>query len=153
VEVFDYKDPECGKKIREYTKNGLKYAWDCVGTPEAAETCAEALTSEPGIARYGTILGPKFPRDDVTYTGTLAYRGTGEDFVRGGKTFTDNQKHADFQSKWWDIARTLLAAGRVRTHPVSLRPNGLEGVIEGLNIMKEGKYSAEKLVYKVSETP
>ncbi|QKX60958.1 uncharacterized protein TRUGW13939_08104 [Talaromyces rugulosus] len=117
VEVFDYNDPECGKKIKEYTKNGLKYAWDCVSTPEAAEICAQALTSEPG-ARYGTILGPKFPRDDVTYTATLAYRGTGEDFTKGGKLFTDNQKHADFQIKWWDIARTLLAAGRVRPHPL-----------------------------------
>ncbi|KAH8702484.1 putative alcohol dehydrogenase [Talaromyces proteolyticus] len=152
VEAFDYKDPDCGKKLNEYTKNALRYAWDCVGTADAAQICAAALTTNSG-AHYGTILGPKFPREDVAYTATLAYRGTGEDFVMYSRELTQNGKHAEFQSEWWDIARTLLAAGRIKTHPISLRPNGLAGVIEGLEIMRAGSYSAEKIVYKVSETP
>ncbi|OKL57753.1 hypothetical protein UA08_07101 [Talaromyces atroroseus] len=151
-EVFDYKDPECGKKINEYTKNQLQYAWDCVATDQTAQICAEGLTSNAG-ARYGHILHPKFPRDEVKVTFTLAYTGIGDDFEKGGAKYVDNEKHGQFQLTWWEIARTFLAAGRVKPHPISLRPKGLEGAIEGMAAMEAGNYSAEKLVYKISETP
>lgn len=152
VEVFDYKDPECGKKINEYTKNKLRYAWDCVTSEETAQICADALTTESG-ARYGCILSVKFPRDDVKYTDTLAYTGVGDDFEKFGKQMHNNEKHGEFQLKWWEIARTLLAAGRVKTHPITLKPNGLQGAIDGMEAMKAGNYNAEKLVVRVSETP
>ncbi|EED12985.1 alcohol dehydrogenase, putative [Talaromyces stipitatus ATCC 10500] len=151
-EVFDYKDPECGKKINEYTRNKLRYAWDCIATASAAQICADALTTEPG-ARYGGIIGVKFPREDVKHTDTLAYTGLGEDFEKRGRKFLNNEKHGEFQSMWFEIARTFLAAGRLRPHPVSVRPKGLVGAIEGMETMKKGEYSAEKLVYRVSETP
>lgn len=150
--VFDYKDPECGKKINAYTKNKLRYAWNCIATPEAARICAEALTSEPG-ARYGDITSQKSPRDDVKYTNTLGYTAVGEDFEKRGIQYRDNEKHGEFQLMWLQIVRTFLAAGRVKTHPVSLKPNGLQGAIEGLDEMYNGNYSAQKFVYRVSETP
>uniref|UniRef100_A0A093XKK5 Protein TOXD n=1 Tax=Talaromyces marneffei PM1 TaxID=1077442 RepID=A0A093XKK5_TALMA len=71
-EVFDYTDPECGKKINEYTKNKLRYAWDCIASAAAAQICADALTTEPG-ARYGSIRSVEFPRKDVKHSETLAY--------------------------------------------------------------------------------
>jgi NADPH:quinone reductase-like Zn-dependent oxidoreductase len=152
VEVFDYKDPECGKKINEYTNNQLQYAWDCVATDETAQICSDALTSKPG-ARYGNILRAKFPREEVKVTVTLAYTGIGDDFQKSENKFLNNEKHGEFQLTWWEIARTFLAAGRVKTHPISLRPKGLAGAIEGMAEMEAGNYSAEKLVYRVSETP
>ncbi|KAI7969546.1 hypothetical protein EIK77_005176 [Talaromyces pinophilus] len=151
-EVFDYNDPECGKKINEYTKNKLRYAWNCIGSPTAAQICADALTTiEPG-ARYGGIGNVKFPREDVKHTETLAYTGVGEDFEKRGRQYHNNERHGEFASKFFDIARTFIAAGRVRPHPVSVRPKGLAGAIEGMEAMRTGKYSAEKLVYRVSET-
>ena len=127
-------------------------AWDCIANPAAAQICADALTTESG-ARYGAIINVKFPREDVKHTDTLAYTGVGEDFEKRGRKFYNNEKHAEFASEFFDIARTLLAAGRVRPHPVSVRPKGLAGAIEGMEAMRTGNYSAEKLVYRVSETP
>lgn len=151
-EVFDYKDPECGKKINEYTKNKLRFAWDTIANPAAAQICADALTTEPG-ARYGAIIVVKFPREDVKHEYTLAYSGVGEDFEKRGHKFHNNERHGEFASKFFEIARTLVAAGRVRPHPVSVRPNGLAGALEGMEVMRTGNHSAEKLVYRVSETP
>lgn len=151
VEVFDYRDPECGKKINKYTKNKLRYAWDCVSTDETAQICADALTTEPG-SRYGCILDPKFSRVDVKYTFTLAYTGTGENVDKIVWRFDNNEKHGQFQLMWFEIARTFLDAGKVRTHPISVRHGGLGGAIEGMEILRAGKYSAEKLVYRISET-
>ena len=36
-EVFDYRDEKCGEKIREATKDGLKYAFDCVSEGSSME--------------------------------------------------------------------------------------------------------------------
>ena len=150
--MFDYADPECGKKIKEYTKNSLRYAFDCISSEDTAKICAEALTSEAG-AHYGAILDPEFPRKDVKYTTTVAYVGLGEDFGKYDQSFTGNESHGRFQTKWWEEARSLLAAGKVKPHPVGLRQRGLVGAIEGFQEMEEGKYTAEKLVYRVQETP
>ncbi|KKA22159.1 Alcohol dehydrogenase [Rasamsonia emersonii CBS 393.64] len=145
TEAFDYHDPECGKKINEYTQNKLKYVWDCISTDDSVKICAEALTSGPG-AHYGTILSPEFPRKDVKYTVTLAYTGIGEDFDKFGAKFANNQAHAEFQAKWWaEEAQPLLANGTIKVHPVSLRKNGLAGAIEGMQEMKEEKHSGVKL--------
>jgi hypothetical protein len=35
VEAFDYKDPDCAKKIREYTHDNLKLCWDTIAHQRA----------------------------------------------------------------------------------------------------------------------
>jgi NADPH:quinone reductase-like Zn-dependent oxidoreductase len=153
--VFDYHDPECGKKINAYTNNALKYAWDTFSTDETAKICAEALTSETGVAHYGAILNPEFPRtnDDVKYTHTLAYTGVGEEFEKFGTKFPADDTRFQFQVKWVAEAEKFLADGTVKVHPVSLRKDGLAGALEGMREMREERHSGEKLVYRVEETP
>jgi NADPH2:quinone reductase len=41
----------------------------------------------------------------------------------------------------------------VKPNLVEALPNGLEGIEAGHALLKEGKISAKKLVYTVSETP
>ncbi len=66
--VFDYSDPDkCGKQIREYTNDKLKYAFDCISEKTSPQICAEALSSTGGT--YSTLLPVEdFPRDDVTHS-------------------------------------------------------------------------------------
>ena len=40
---FDYNDPECGPKIREFTGNALDYALDCITEPQTMKICYQAL--------------------------------------------------------------------------------------------------------------
>ncbi|THC90563.1 hypothetical protein EYZ11_009964 [Aspergillus tanneri] len=56
-----------------------------------------------------------------------------------------------FAEKFWAMAQKLLAEGKVKPHPVSVREGGLRGVLEGMQAMKEDKVSGEKLVYHVGE--
>ncbi|KFX86089.1 hypothetical protein O988_09773 [Pseudogymnoascus sp. VKM F-3808] len=37
--AFDYRSPDCAKEIRAYTRNGLKYALDCVSESDSAQLC------------------------------------------------------------------------------------------------------------------
>ena len=44
----------------------------------------------------------------------------------------------------------ILAEGKLKPHPVSVESGGLESVLDGLDDMRQGNVSGEKLVYKVN---
>jgi len=60
---------------------------------------------------------------------------------------------ASFAVKFCGLAEKLLKEGKIKAHPVDVRPGGLKGVLEGLDEMRKGKVSGKKLVYRVEETP
>ncbi|KAF4637835.1 hypothetical protein G7Y89_g239 [Cudoniella acicularis] len=74
-EVFDYNDPESAAKIRAFTDNKLRYAWDTAGD---SKFCSEALSSDDSICHYGAILFDDFPREKAKRTMTLMYTMFGE---------------------------------------------------------------------------
>jgi NADPH:quinone reductase-like Zn-dependent oxidoreductase len=152
TEVFDYNEPKVGQKIREYTQNKLKLAWDTISEGESANIIAEALSTEPG-SRYGSILPNKFPREDVHYASTLMYTIFGEPFHFGPRAFPAIPEDFEYTKKFIGITEQLLADGKLKPHTAKIGKNGLEGVLKGLDDLKDGKVSGEKLVYRVSETP
>lgn len=150
---FDYNEPNVGAHIREYTQNKLKYAWDTVGEEGSAKICAEALTSEAG-AKYGSILPVKIPREDVESTSTLMYTVFGEEFKFGKDTvFPASSEDFEYTKKFIALTEKLLAEGKLKAHRVKVGADGLKGVVKGLEDMKAGKVSGQKLVYRVDETP
>jgi hypothetical protein len=46
-----------------------------------------------------------------------------------------------------------LDKGIFKPNRVRVIPKGLDGVPEGLQLLKDNKVSAEKLVYRIAETP
>lgn len=52
-------------------------------------------------------------------------------------------------SEFAGVAERLYAEGKLRAHPPKVGSPGLEGVLEGIQTLKEGKVSAAKLVYRV----
>jgi NADPH:quinone reductase-like Zn-dependent oxidoreductase len=150
---FDYNEPNVGAQIRDYTQNKLKYAWDTVSEEGSAKICAEALTSESG-AKYGSILSVKSPREDVQSTNTLMYTVFGEEFSFGkGSKFPAIPEDFEYTKKFIELTEKLLAEGKLKAHRAKVGANGLKGVLKGLEDMKAGKVSGEKLVYRVEETP
>jgi len=152
--TFDYHDPSCAEQIRKYTNNNLKHAFDTITTEDSAKVCADALSSSSG-GKYSCLLHTKAPRDDVESKSTLAYSMLGEYFRMGekGPEIPAKPEDYEFGKKFWELATTLLAEGKFKVHPPSVRKGGLKGVLEGLQEMREGKVSGEKLVYLISETP
>ncbi|KAF5015224.1 hypothetical protein F66182_13521 [Fusarium sp. NRRL 66182] len=150
---FDYNEPNVGAQIREYTQNKLKYAWDTVSEEGSAKICAEALTSEAG-AKYGSILPVKIPREDIESTSTLMYTVFGEEFKFGkDSNFPASPEDFEYTKKFIALTEKLLAEGKLKTHRVKVGADGLKGVVKGLEDMKAGKVSGQKLVYRVDETP
>lgn len=63
----------------------------------------------------------------------------------------------EFAKRWAGVCERLLGEGRVKAHPVRVEregerekgKGGLEGVLEGLERLRRGEVSGEKLVYLV----
>ncbi|WPG99979.1 chaperonin 10-like protein [Acrodontium crateriforme] len=151
--VYDYKDPECGKKINKDTNDSLKLAWDTISLESSAKICSDAFSSDPTGAKYGTILPVKLPREGIETTFTFMYTIFGDGFTKAGRETPAVPEDFEFARKFFGITEELLADGKLKTHPAKVGSKGLEGVLQGLEDMKNEKVSRNKLVYKVAETP
>ncbi|KIX01354.1 uncharacterized protein Z518_09079 [Rhinocladiella mackenziei CBS 650.93] len=143
--AFDYKDPGCVAQIKTFTNGELKYIWDTISLPATAEFCAEVIA--PG-GTYGSILGVKFPRDDVKCTFSLGYTAVGEPVKKPTTEKLDNSADFEFMKKWIEAVEPLLQQGRLKVHPPKVG-RGLENVLEGCDLLRKDKISGQKLVYTV----
>lgn len=153
VAAFDYHDPDCGRKIREFTNDKLKLVWDTVSLPSSARICAEALSSSSG-GKYYTLLPERSPRGDVESRMTVAYFMFGEPLVWNPAVGVEQASQEDFQYavEFLDMATRLVAEGKIQPHPKQVGERGLGGVLEGLQLMRLGRVSGKKLVYRVEES-
>ncbi|KHN96137.1 Alcohol dehydrogenase superfamily, zinc-type [Metarhizium album ARSEF 1941] len=149
--VFDYRDPECAAKMRAYTDDSLALVFDPVSLPASAEICEAALASRPppgATLRYQSLLAFATSRSDVTYTQSVTYTAIGEELIFPALSMPASEEDYRFAVEFWELTRGLLEAGKLKTAPVQLG-QGLEGVLDGLQAMREKKVSGKKLVNKL----
>ena len=151
-EVFDYNSPTCAADIRKFTNNKLKYAMDCISEGKSPQITVEAISEEGGL--YTNLLNLTTDKiaefnSAVEARWTLAYTIVGERFTFGKTEFPAKPEDEEFAKKFWALSRDLLAQGKVKAHKPSVNKygEGLDGVLKGLDAMKEGKVSGEKLVF------
>jgi NADPH:quinone reductase-like Zn-dependent oxidoreductase len=149
--VFDYKDPQSAALIRKETDNNLKLVFDCIALESSAKFCEAAISTEGG--EYSALLNVKVERDNVNSRFTLGYTSVGEAFKFGDIPFPAKPEDKAYTEMFVPIAEDLLAQGKVKVHRPKVGKDGLQGVLEGLQLLKEDKVSGEKLVYNISETP
>lgn len=149
--VFDYRDPKAATEIKKSTNDNLKLCMDCIALEDSIKFCDEAISSSGGD--YGALLTVKIERENVKSHFTVAYTISGEDFKYGDKVIPGKPEDKAYAEMFFPIAETLLAQGKVKVHPPTVGKEGLKGVLEGLEMLKSGKVSGEKLVYNVEDTP
>jgi NADPH:quinone reductase-like Zn-dependent oxidoreductase len=131
--ILNYHDADIAQQIRHLTKESLHHALDCIGTEESYKIVAEALPAKSEKPMQVVTLLPTdtWPREDVKITAVLAYTTVGEAFTKFGMDVPAMPAHFEFGVKFWKIANELLAAGRIKVHPVALRKGGLSGIPNG----------------------
>ncbi|KAE8382663.1 chaperonin 10-like protein [Aspergillus bertholletiae] len=149
--VFDYNDPAAPQAIRDYTNDNLKLVCDTVSLESSAEFCDKAISTRGG--EYTALLMVKIDRENVNDRWTLGYTVVGEAFKFGDIPFPAKPEDQEFAEKFWDMSRGLLAEGKIKPNKIKMGKDGLKGVLEGMNDMREGRVSAQKLVYNVADTP
>ena len=152
--VFDYHDSLSISAIKKITDNNLTHVFDCVGEGSAPSFCYDVMGRKGGT--YVTVGMPQpSSRTDIEIKRVAGISCYGEDCelkapdldldVKLPARPEDYALCADF----YTTTQELLAVGRLKTHPADVRKGGLDGVLEGLREMKEGKISGKKLVYRI----
>jgi NADPH:quinone reductase-like Zn-dependent oxidoreductase len=149
-EVFDHSSPTCAADIREHTRNGLRFALDCITTPETTRLCyaalgrsggryvsldpfSEAVAATRGVVKPDWVLGPELVGEDIAWPEPHGRKGNPEARV--------------FCEAWTRTLQRLVDQGLVRTHPQLVRETGLQGALGGLDDIRAKKVSGQKLVY------
>jgi len=83
---------------------------------------------------------------------TLAYTAVGEYAKRGEKELPAKPEDLEFAGRFWKLTEGLLAEGKFKVHQPDVRPGGLDGVMKGLDDLRQGRVSGKKLVYRVAGT-
>lgn len=149
-EAFDYKDPECARKIREFTGDRLGKVFDCISAGESPKICSEAVGSKGGVVSY--LLPAQHERQDVENKMTLGYTVNGEMFYFGPQEWKARPDDLEFGKKFWALSEKLFAEGKLKVHPPQEEKGGLQGVFDGMQALREQRVSGKKLVYDVNET-
>ncbi|KAB8239565.1 hypothetical protein ETB97_006740 [Aspergillus alliaceus] len=150
-EVYDYRDPKSAQAIREATNDNLRLVFDTISLEASAKFCDNALSTKGG--EYSNLLNSKIERENVNDRATLGYTVIGEAFSFGEHKIPAKPQDKEFGEMFWSLSEPLIAQGKIKVHPPKVCADGLKGVLEGMQLMKEDKVSGQKLVYNVSETP
>ncbi|KAI0636517.1 GroES-like protein [Trametes polyzona] len=149
--VFDYHDPDVVSKIKKATGDSVTKALDTISLKDSQRISAEALA--PSGGKVVLVLSPipdATDRKDAIFIPTLIYTALGRAFDFGPGTHfpvipEDRAQIVEFLKK----VPQLVKDGKVRPPAIKLWEGGLEAIPDGLQYMREGKVSAEKIVYRV----
>lgn len=148
--TFTKRASDVGQKILEASGGSIKKVFDTVNTEDSAAICATAFGPHGGM--YCNLLGAECPRSDVESIFFLGYDMSGEEYIFEGDSCPAKPEALAFGRKWYRVAEQLWASGKWQNHRQKVGANGLLGVLDGMQMMRQGLVSGEKLVYRVDET-
>ncbi|CAE6395221.1 unnamed protein product [Rhizoctonia solani] len=154
--VINYRDADIIEQIQKATENSLKLAFDTVGETDTQIICVKSLAPTPDGARPGKVMVSLIPKEDakalrkdVIVLNTVIYTAFGRSFELAKIQFPASPEDRAHMASWMPKLEELAAKGQIKPNPVRLWPGGLGAVNEGFQYMREGKVSAEKIVYNV----
>lgn len=150
--VFDYNSPTVVNDIKAFAKDDLAHVLDCISREHSFKITASAIRASGGM--LSTLLNPNVEQiaainANVKSNLTLAYTAIGEAFSIAGNEIPAAPGDLEFAKSFWELSRGLLADGKVVVHRPSVNKygSGLDGVMNGLDALRDGKVSGEKLVF------
>ncbi|KAF4783610.1 TOXD protein [Colletotrichum scovillei] len=122
--ILDYKSATVVEDIKKSAGGKLKHVLDCISSESSADISVKAIAEDGGV--YSTLR--PVPAELVSAI------------------------NSKFGSKFWADTERLLGEGKIVAHKPTVNEggSGLEGVLKGLDLVRQGKVSGTKLVYVVS---
>lgn len=94
-------------------------------------------------------MGLTNPHPDVESKFPLGYTIEGKRFIFNGEEWPAMPEDFELGKKFVALTEELLKAKAIKTHPVDLREGGIDGILSGMQDLKDGKVSGAKLVYRI----
>ncbi|GFP54556.1 trans-enoyl reductase fsr4 [Trichoderma asperellum] len=151
--IIDYRTGDVAQKIIAAAGSAkIKLAFDSISDPRSYEPISKILAASGGgvINMVDPIYDRnwKFP-DSVKLSSTMVGSAHGDTWGR----VSDEQAKVDSEFAYWfyRYLSHLLAEGRIKPHPVEVLPDGLAGIVAGVQALFDRKVSAKKLVARIGE--
>lgn len=154
--AFDYNSSTCAQDIKSYTNNSLKYVLDIIAETKTLKICYEAIGRTGGkytgleVFNESLALNTRKAVKPDWVIG-LKIPGKGVD-LPGGYGSPPDPECRKFGTKWFETMQRLIDAGKIRPHPPRVMPGGIEGILDGVEIMRKKEVSGEKLVYLIANS-
>jgi NADPH:quinone reductase-like Zn-dependent oxidoreductase len=136
--------------------NQIRHALDCITNAESHAACMGAIARRGG--RYACLeaLDASWPgaRKAVRAGVVMAYETTGHAVDYGAGSAYTRPARAESYALGVEAAaemQALIDAGRVVPHPVRELKGGWDGILKGLDMLRGGKVSGEKLVVRIPQ--
>ncbi|CAE6502805.1 unnamed protein product [Rhizoctonia solani] len=142
--TIDYKSSDVVEQIQKATGNTLRFAFDTVCNATTQAVCAKSLAPASEEGKPGKVLLVLPPNKDAQ-----ALRSDVVIQRRAFGNFPASPHDRQHMASWMPKIEELIASGNVKPNPVKLWPGGLASVNDGFQYMRDGKVSAEKIVYNV----
>ena len=159
--VFPYSDPNTPAEIRKITNGKLYLAYDTISEKDTTQLAIDAFGADSDIPKgkkKELINLRSVPRevldskaDSVTRHRLLGTQLLGKDITVFGIHVPADPSIYAFSIHSYDLLERLLKDKKLQ-HQRTKILGGLEHVSEGFGYMKEGKISAEKIIYRPAET-
>ncbi|PGH16797.1 hypothetical protein AJ80_05112 [Polytolypa hystricis UAMH7299] len=150
--VFDYHSPTCAADIKKYTKNALKYVIDPFGEVNTLTLCYKAIGRAGGIycaleqyqeslctrrtVKHHFIMGPS-----VSGRGVVLPEPYG--------VAPDPELH-EWSKEFYRVVQVLVDDGSLKSLPIQRLPGRFEGILKGLDILKNKQVSGAKLIVSLA---
>jgi NADPH:quinone reductase-like Zn-dependent oxidoreductase len=122
----------------------VPYIFDAISENGSLETCLRIIAPDGWIS---TMLPPQIfalDPENFKYPARVTSINTAVPQVFS--------THKDFAYLWLRYFGKLMENGRFKGHPHQVVPGGLDGVLTGLESLRDGKASGFKYVFKIHET-
>ncbi|PPQ73131.1 hypothetical protein CVT26_014953 [Gymnopilus dilepis] len=149
-EVFDYADSKTARKILAATGSKLRFAVDCISDGMTPVQVSGSLGKEGGT--IVTVLPYQSRKKGVKTELILVYSMWGED-VELPIQLKGDPSHYQNAVMYNRMISEMLEKNMLKFGAIKVLPNGLASVQDGIEYMKSGKIHAEKIVYRISDTP
>ncbi|KAI1804648.1 GroES-like protein [Daldinia bambusicola] len=130
---------------KEGLSDKVPYVFDAISEGESFEVASRVVDQNGG--RIATVLPSQYfanARENFKFP----------DGVEGSNTVVLKilTTHKDVGYIWSRYFGYLLEAGKLKGHPYEVIPGGLNGILIGLNKLKDGQASGLKYVYRIEES-
>lgn len=136
--VLDYNDPNILTQIKELTSGRLRYAYDCIG-PASAQQCYEVLDKSGG-AQLATIAGLPEAKTKPELHPESASINIHRVLL---EAVYDDPVLLNFMKNTIPVIEKLLEQGKLKPNRITVLQGGLQGILEGHELMLANKVSAD----------
>ncbi|CAG8898610.1 unnamed protein product [Penicillium egyptiacum] len=146
--VFDYHSPTCAEDIRAATKNTLRYALDPFAEAKTLRMCYAAIGRTGGrycaLEQYQeSLCSRKTIKHELVMGGAISGRGVKLPDPYG---IPPRPEIGVWAQSWYLELQQLIDDGKLRPCPTQIVPGKFAGILEGLDMLRNGSVSGKKLV-------